>query len=138
MRTIALALVALCATELATAQVISSANMGCTVVGEGGMACNGIGVPGVPDPNEDQKTSPRLFITDFKLEPGAALDKPNSSTDDCLIIGIDGGDLLNEREPHHHVSLEKDSVTLMPRELPFHLRNKSSKSVEFRLIRIRR
>jgi hypothetical protein len=37
-----------------------------------------------------------------------------------------------------HVSLEKDSVTLMPKEQPFRLRNKGSDDAEFRLIEIRR
>ncbi|MBV9075836.1 MAG: hypothetical protein JOZ10_19605 [Acidobacteria bacterium] len=135
MRTIfVLVFVALCGTELARAQVTSSANLACTVVGVGGMACNGIGVP---PSSEDNKKSPRMFVTRFTLEPGAALDQPSSSSD-CLIVGIDGGDLVNERAPQLHVSLEKDSLTLMPREKPFRLRNKSAKSVEFRLIEIAR
>jgi hypothetical protein len=119
---------------LAIAQVTSPANMGCTLVASGGMACNGIGVP---DTSEAKKKSPRLFVTDFILEPGAAWDQPSSSSD-CLIVGIKGGDLLNEKLPLLHVSLEKDSVTLMPRETPFRLRNNGSQNVEFRLIEIQR
>jgi len=109
-------------------------NMGCTVTAAGGMACNGIGAP---ETSEEKNKAPRLFVTHFALEPGAALDQPSSSSD-CLIMGINGGDLLNERWPRLHVSLEKDSVTLMPREKPFRLRNKGSENVEFRLIEIRR
>ena len=133
MRTM-LALVALCAPLIATAQVISSANLGCTVVASGGMACNGIGDP---ETKKGEKKAPKLFLTHFTLEPGAALDQPSTASD-CLIIGINGGDLLNEEMPLLYVSLAKDAITLMPREQPFRLRNKGSGSVEFRMIEIRR
>lgn len=53
-------------------------------------------------------------------------------------MSISGGDLLNEKAPFLHVSLEKDNVTLMPKEQPFRLRNKGSDNVEFRMIEIRR
>ena len=128
------ALVALCGPAIATAQVTSSLNQGCTVVAAGGMACNGLGVP---ETNQELKKLPRLFVTHFILQPGAALDQPSSSSD-CLLVGGNGGDLLNEKAPFLHVSLERDSVTLMPREQPFRLRNKSAGNVEFRLIEIRR
>jgi hypothetical protein len=127
------ALVALCGTAIATAQVLSSANLGCTVVAAGGMACNGISVA---DAKPEGKLA-RLFVTHFTLQPGAAVDQPSSSSD-CLLVGINGGDLLNEKAPFLHVSLERDSVTFMPREQPFRLRNKSGDDVEFRLIEIRR
>jgi hypothetical protein len=98
------------------------------------MSCNGIG-----DGNqeENEKKIPKLFVTHFLLEPGAAFEQPSSSSD-CLIIGINGGDLPNEKLPLLHVSLEKDSVTLMPKEQPFRLRNKGADNIEFRLIEIRR
>jgi hypothetical protein len=132
--TLTLALLTLYCLACATAQVISSGNMGCTVVAPSGMACNGIGTLGT---KEEEKKLPKLFITHFILEPGAALDQPSSSSD-CLLIGLNGGDLLNEKAPFLHVSLEKDSVTLMPREQPFRLRNKGSDTVEFRMIQIQR
>jgi len=52
----------------------------------GGIACNGIGAP---ENNEEKNKAPRLFVTHFVLEPGAALDQPSSSSD-CLIMGING------------------------------------------------
>jgi hypothetical protein len=79
----------------------------------------------------------KLFVTHFTIAPGAAVEEPSSSSD-CLIIGINGGDLVNEKPPFLHVSLEKDAVTLMPKEQPFRLRNKGSQDVEFRLLEIRR
>ena len=134
-RMLVLALItALWGTAIGTAQVPSSANTGCTVDAAGGMACNGIAVL---ETNDEKNKAPRLSVTHFVLEPGAALDQPSSSSD-CLIMGVNGGDLLNERWPFLHVSLERDSVILMPREKPFRLRNKGSDKVEFRMIEIRR
>lgn len=137
-----LALVALFGSALATAQVTSSANLDCTVVAPKGMLCNGIGVPDIweggkriPKKEGGMKT-PKLFVTNITLEPGAELEPPADS--DCLLIGINGGDLLNEKPPFLHVDLGKESVTLMPREQPFRLRNKGSVNVEFRMIEIRR
>ena len=128
-----LVLVAASGSVLARSQVTSSANMGCTVT-SGGMACNGIGSP---ERNEEEKQSPRLFVTDFILQPGAALDEPGSISD-CLILGINGGDLVNEKTPFLHVSLEKNSVTLLPKGHPYRLRNKGTENVDLRLIEIRR
>lgn len=130
-RILVAAVVALCGSLIAPAQVSSSGNLSCTLVAAGGMACNGIG-----GPDRDEKL-PKLYVTYFIVERGAALDSPSSSSD-CLIMGISGGDLLNEKAPFLHVSLEKDNVTLMPKEQPFRLRNKGSDNVEFRMIEIRR
>ena len=96
------------------------------------MGCNGIGVSSA----KGQGKTPKLLITHFTLEPGATLEPPGDS--DCLLIGINGGDLLNEKPPFLHVDLGSDSVTLMPREQPFRLRNKGSENAEFRMIEIRR
>jgi len=85
------------------------------------MACNGIGVPDT----DKGKNLPTLTVTHFTVEPGAAIEQPTPSRD-CLIIGINGGGLVNEKLPLLHVSLEKDVVTLMPKEQPFRLRNKGA------------
>jgi len=127
-------LVALCGPAIATAQIMSSLNLNCTVVAPNGMGCNGIGAP---ETKGEEKKLPKLFITHFIIEPGAALDQPGSSSD-CLLVGINGGDLMNENAPFLHVYLAKDSVVLMPREQPFRLRNRGSATVEFRLIEIQR
>jgi hypothetical protein len=100
---LAVVLAAVCGPAMAAAQVFSSENLACTVVAAGGMACNGIGASGIK--GVDKKV-PKLFVTHFTLEPGAALDEP-SSPSDCLIIGIQGGDLVNEKLPSLHVSLER-------------------------------
>lgn len=98
------------------------------------MSCNGISLP---DTKQPASRLPTLFVTRFTLRPGAVLQRPSSSSD-CLVVGVNGGDLINDSEPSLHVSLEKDSVTLMPKKQPFRLRNKSRADVEFRLVEIRR
>lgn len=130
--TLVLILSVLCHPMMAMTQVTSSANLGCRAA-KGGMACNGISIP---EPKDETKL-PKLFVTHFTIEPGAALNQPSSSSD-CLIVGINGGDLLNEKPPLLHVALEKGSVTLMPKEQPFLLRNDGSYDVELQLIEIRR
>jgi len=118
---------------MAGAQITSSANLSCTVVaGGGGMACSGL-VPHMAN----GKNLPMLSVTLFTIEPGGVVENRRPSVD-LLIIGVNGGDLLNEKPPFLHVLLEKDAVTLMPREHPFRLRNKGSKSVELRLLEVRR
>jgi hypothetical protein len=128
-----LAVLVLIGPLMMTAQVTSSTNLGCTAYAPRGMSCNGIGVPDT----QGGTNLPKLFVTHFRIAPGAQVEEPSSSSD-CLIIGINGGDLVNEKPPFLHVSLEKDAVTLMPREQPFRLRNKGSQDVEFRLLEIRR
>src|SRR5438270_43369 len=110
--TLAIAFVVTCSLLSVRAQVIPSTNMVCTVIGEGGMACNG---PGPARPIAEDRNVPRLSVIRFILRPGAALNQPSSSSD-CLIIGIDGGVLLNEKAALRHVSLEKGYVTLLPKE----------------------
>ena len=133
MRTM-IALAALFGPAIAVAQVTSSENMGCTVI-KGGMSCNG------PSPGlkkfEEGKKGPKLRIWNLKLEPGAAFVQP-SALSDCVVLGINGGEVLNEKAPFLHVSLAKNSVILMPKEQPFRLRNTGTESVEFRVIEIQR
>jgi hypothetical protein len=128
-----LCLATLFSAAIAIAEVTSSANLGCTVAAPSAMACNGISVPGEKQEGEE---IPKLFITDVTVEPGAALEPPAHS--DCLLVGINGGDLLNEKPPFLHVDLGKESVTLMPREQPSRLCNKGSEKVDSRMIEIRR
>jgi hypothetical protein len=116
------------------AQINSSANLGCTVTTGGGLGCGGIVNP---EPNNEEKKLPRLSVTRYNVGPGGELERPSSNTD-FLIIGINGGDLLNEMPPFRHVSLDKDIVTLMPKEQAFRLRNKTGDNVEFEVIEIQR
>jgi len=135
------AIAALCCPVVGMAQIASSASYGCTVV-HGGMNCDGLvassRVPSVAkSPIEEGKKGPTLSILDIRLEPGASF-KSTSFPGDCVLLGINGGGLLNEMPPFRHVDLDRNTATLMPRELPFRLRNNSSKTVEFRVIEIQR
>ncbi len=118
---------------IARAQVISSSNMSCTVGSGGGMGCNGLAVP---DAKNEQTSGPKLHITDYTFQPNAVLNRSDSSSD-FLIIGIEGGDVLNDKTLVR-ISLAKDFVTLMPKEVPFSLRNDSAQNIKFRVIEIRR
>ena len=70
------------------AQVSPSGNMVCTVIGTGGMSCNGPGP--IPVRNDRERKSPQLLDRLFIVKPGAALNQPNPSAD-CLIVGIARG-----------------------------------------------
>ena len=137
MRTIAaFAVAVLCCPVMAMAQIAPSSGLGCTVIANGGMTCNGPSAPPtVANPKIGDTDLPRLLITEMRLEPGAAWDVRNA-TSDYLVEVIGEGALVNEKTPFRHVSLNKGSVTLMPRGKPFQLRNNSSITVEFRVIEI--
>jgi len=120
------------------AQVASSANLACTVTASGGMGCNGIVSGDLARKSATDKGQPELSVTSFTLEPGAALDQTASPCCDAIILGIAGGELVNEKLPSRYVSLTPDSVTLLPKGEAFLLRNKGSQSVELRLIEIKR
>ena len=112
------------------AQVASSGTMGCGVKLESAMVCAGIGTA-------DTHSGPRLSVIDVTIEPGGQVENLCRSAD-CIIVGINGGELVNEVSPFGRVSLEHDAVTLMPREQPFRLRNTSHANVQFRVIEILR
>jgi hypothetical protein len=120
------------------AQVTSSANLACTVTASGGMGCNGIVSGDLARKSAADKGQPELSVTYFTLEPGAALDQTASPCCDAIIVGIAGGELVNEKLPSRYVSLTHDSVTLLPKGESFLLRNKGSQNVALRLIEIKR
>jgi hypothetical protein len=133
------AIVALCCPVIAIAQIAPSFNSGCTIGPQGSMSCGGLGPrPGAAEsPNEEGKKGPSLSTLYIRLEPEGTFES-RSFPGDCVLIGINGGDLLNEKAPFRHLYLDKDTVTLMPKEQPFRLRNHSSKTVEFQVIEIQR
>ena len=138
MRTLAtFAIAVLCFPVIA--QVAPSSGMGCRVIANGGMTCNGpTAPPAGPNTKAGETDLPRLLLTEMRLEPGAAFDIRENARSDYLVEGVNEGSLVNEKTPFRFVSLNKGSVTLMPSGKPFRLRNKSSVTVEFRVIEIRR
>jgi hypothetical protein len=101
------------------------------------MSCNGIGLDDRAGKSAADKGQPELSVTHFIIEPGAALVHTTQPCCDAIILGIAGGELVNETRPGH-VPLTHDTVTLLPREEAYLLRNKGSQNVELRLIEIRR
>jgi hypothetical protein len=133
------AIVALGCPLIAIAQIAPSFHSGCTIGPQGGMTCSGLGPKpsAAESPNEEGKRGPSVSNLYIRLEPEASF-KSTSFPGDCVLLGINAGDLLNEKAPFGHVYLDKNSVTLMPKEQPFRLRNHSSKTVEFQVIEIQR
>ena len=140
MRTFAtFAVLMLCCPVIERAQVAPSSGLGCLVIAGGGMTCNGPTSPPTDSNNKASQTDfPQLLLTEMRLEAGATFDVRGNARSDYLIEGIDEGSLVNEKSPFRFVSLHKGSVILMPSGKPFRLRNKSSITVEFRVIEIRR
>jgi len=132
MRTI-FAIAALCWPAIAIAQVTTSFNSGCTIGPQGSMMCEGLS----PGPRKPGAVGPFLSTLYIRLERGASF-KSTSFPGDCVLLGINGGGLSNEMAPFRKVDLDKNIVTLMPKEQPFRLRNQSSKTVEFQVIEIQR
>ena len=120
------------------AQVTSSASLACTVTASGGMACSGIVSGDLARKSATDKGQPELSVTYFIIEPGAALDQTARPCCDAIILGIAGGELVNEKLPGLYVSLTHDSVTSLPKGEAYPLRNKGSQNVELRLIEIKR
>lgn len=126
----------LCFPVMAMAQIAPSSGLGCLVIARGGMTCNGpTAAPRAPNDKAGEIQVPRLLITEMRVEAGAAWEVRNAFSD-YLIEGISEGALVNEKTPFGYVSLNKGAVALMPRGKPFRLRNKSSVTVEFRVIEI--
>lgn len=140
MRTLAtFAIAVLCCPVIAKAQVAPSSGLSCTVNANGGIACNGpTALSAGPNTKAGETDLPRLLLTEMRLESGAAFDIRENARSDYLIEGVNEGSLVNEKTPFRFVSLNKGSVTLMPSGKPFRLRNKSSVTVEFSVIEIRR
>jgi hypothetical protein len=79
-----------------------------------------------------------LFVTRYRLAPGAPLRTPVAGQD-AVIVGMNNGELSNEKKsPPSHVNVSNGSVLLMPKEEPFLLRNVGKESVELLVIEVRK
>jgi mannose-6-phosphate isomerase-like protein (cupin superfamily) len=112
----------------AAGQVHPASNGSCTVSPSGVMGCQWMsGVKGS-----------KLFVTRYKLAPGAPLSTPVDGQD-AVIVGINSGELSNEKKsPPSHVNVSDGSVILMPKEEPYLLRNVGKESVDLLLIEVRK
>lgn len=80
----------------------------------------------------------KLFVTRCILAPGAPL-HPLVEGTDVLIVGLNNGELLNEKKsPQSHVSVSNGLVMLMPKEEPYLLRNIGKEDLELLVIEVRK
>ncbi|HTS04668.1 MAG TPA: hypothetical protein VMP68_03725 [Candidatus Eisenbacteria bacterium] len=81
---------------------------------------------------------PKLLVTRYILAPGAPLNPPVEGTD-VLIVGMNGGELVNEKKsPQNHVNVSSGLVMLMPKEEPYLLRNIGKENLELLMIEVRK
>jgi hypothetical protein len=132
-----------CSALAASAQVLPTTGGSCSVSATGVMGCESLSTPPLKKADGARDWSvrnghPQLFVTEFKLSPGATLNRM-AQGQDVLIIGMEDGELLNEtKSPPLRVDLRNDSVVLMPKEELYSLRNIGKKDVHFLVVHTRR
>ena len=108
-------------------QVPPASNGSCSVSPSGVMGCQWMG--GVE--------GSKLFVTHYRLAPGAPLSTPVEGQD-AVIVGMSDGELSNEKKsPPSHVGVSNSSVILMPKEEPYLSRNVGKETLELLVIEIR-
>jgi hypothetical protein len=140
---IVLWLLVLCSSFAATAQVLPTSDGGCGVGPSGVMSCDWLSA--VPLSKADGSGSnhtapggPKLFVTRFRLSPGAPL-RALVEGQDVLIIGMGDGEIANEtKSPPTHINVRNGSVVLMPKEEHDLLRNVGKQDVELLAVDVRR
>jgi hypothetical protein len=86
------------------------------------------GTPKAIDTPADSR--PKLFVTRYILTPGAPLN-PRVEGTDVLIVGMNNGELVNEKKPgQRQIDISNGSVMLMPKEEPCLLRNIGKANLE--------
>jgi len=79
-----------------------------------------------------------LFVTKFRLAPGASLDSQTIVGGEVLIVGRNDGEVINEKKsPPSNINIFDGSVMLMPNE-PYLLRNIGKASLELLVIEVRK
>jgi hypothetical protein len=126
------------------AQVLPASNGSCAVTATGLMDCDWVSAinlrrPGTPKAIDTPADSrPKLFVTRYILAPGAPLN-PRVEEADALIVGMNNGELVNEkRSPQIHVDVSSGVVMLMPKEEPCLLRNVGKENLELLVIEFRK
>lgn len=119
-----------------SAQIGPASSGSCSVAPSGAEGCSWwSGLP-VRAGSETRKSP--LFVTQYRLAPGAPLRAPVPGYDN-LIVGKTSGTLLNEsRTPPVRVAVFNGSVVLMPKEQAYLLRNIGEDYVDLLVIEIRK
>ena len=123
----------------ATAQILPTSNGSCRVTASGLESCNWMsGVSHEKAHNDTDGPRSQLFVTRCILAPGAPLN-PSVEGRDVLIVGMNNGDLVNEKKsPQSHVNVSNGLVILMPKEEPYLLRNIGNANLELLVIEVRK
>lgn len=117
-------------------QEMPTSNGFCNVSASGVMGCEWLSTPPIKWPNgETSKFSRKgVFVTRFRLAPGAPLYRMNEGQD-VLIIGMCDGDLVNEAKAStSHIDIKNGFVILMPKEEAYLLRNVGEKDLDLLVI----
>jgi len=130
----------------APAQVLPTSSGSCTVAASGTMGCNwmsGLGRRQYASPRkttdlpDDYRSA--LFVTQFRLAPGASLDSQTIVGGEVLIVGRNDGEVINEKKsPPNNINISDGSVMLMQSEEPYLLRNIGKANLELLVIEIRK
>ena len=114
--------------QYALSQVEPASNGSCSVSSSGVQGCQW---------SSDSKKS-ELFVTRFKLAPGAPLN-PLVLDYDAIIVGMGPGQLVIEKKsPPTNINVSDGSVILMPKKQPYLLRNVGNESLEVLVIEVRK
>ena len=143
------------------AQVLPTSSGGCSISASGLVSCEWLSAitdtslkPGHSRNSEGRITSrqaamtktadavadscPKLLVTRYILAPGAPLNPPVERTD-VLIVGMNGGELVNEKKSlQNYVNVSSGLVMLMPKEEPYLLRNIGKENLELLVIEVRK
>lgn len=80
-----------------------------------------------------------LYVTRFILMPGASLDSQTIVGGEVLIVGMNKGEVINEkRSRSSHISVFDGWVVLMPKEEPYLLRNVGKAPLDLLVIEVRK
>ena len=129
------------------AQVLPSSSGGCTISASGLTDCDWAstielqrtGTKKTAAHAEVTDGSEReLFLTLFRLLPGAPLDSRSIVGGEVLIVGRKNGEVINEKKsPSNHIAVYDGLVMLMPKGEPYLLRNIGKDYVDLLVIEVR-
>jgi hypothetical protein len=141
---VALWLLGLCGSLVATGQVLPTSSGSCGVAASGLMRCDWLSPAPLKKADGSKRIRtvpsghPEVFVTRFNLSPGAPL-TPLVEGQDVLIVGMGDGELVNEtKSPPAHINVRTGSVFLMPQEEHYLLRNIGKQDVAVIVVHTRR
>lgn len=126
------------------AQVLPTANGSCGISASGVASCDWLSAVDLPKAGTTKTADtaadsrPKLLVTRCILAPGAPLN-PFVEGTDVLIVGMNSGELVNEKKsPQNRVNVSSGLVLLMPKEEPYLLRNIGKENLELLVIEVRK